>query len=143
MKKDFSGPVTIFHGRKLPERGTPAGYAALIDAYDLKVPFPYTLCAVGARHRRIEKGGWRLFTPRHAPTADLEGHLVFAIKYEGIDLAVLNRLFEDLPPLELEKIVRNTPTGTYARRIWFFYEWLTGRQLNLPDLENRDLCVRA
>ena len=31
----FSGPVTIFHERRLPEQGTPAGYAALIDAWRL------------------------------------------------------------------------------------------------------------
>jgi hypothetical protein len=29
----FSGPVTIFHERVLPEKATPAGYAALVDAY--------------------------------------------------------------------------------------------------------------
>ena len=32
-------------------------------------------------------------TPRHAPHARLEGHLTFALKYEGLDLAVLKRLF--------------------------------------------------
>jgi Fic family protein len=26
-------------------------------------------------------------------------------------------------------------TGTYARRIWFLYEWLTGKRLDLPDAE--------
>ena len=29
----FSGQVTVFQERRLPERATPAGYAALIDAY--------------------------------------------------------------------------------------------------------------
>jgi hypothetical protein len=41
----FSGPVTIFHERSLPERATPTGYAALIDAFlgtprGLSVPLP-------------------------------------------------------------------------------------------------------
>jgi hypothetical protein len=31
----FSGPVTVFHERRLPELATPVGYAALIDAYRL------------------------------------------------------------------------------------------------------------
>lgn len=34
----FSGSVTFFHERVLPERATPAGYAAMIDAYTLKLP---------------------------------------------------------------------------------------------------------
>jgi hypothetical protein len=29
--------------------------------------------------------------------------------------------------------VRARPTGRYARRLWFLYEWLTGSRLDLPD----------
>jgi Fic family protein len=132
---DFSGPVTVFHERRLPERATPAGYAALTEAYCLKVPAPRTLTAIGARHRTLEQDGWRLLTPRHAPAATLEGHLTFALKYEGLDLAVLKRLFLAIGPAPVETVVRAKPTGSYARRIWFLYEWLTGTRLDLPDLK--------
>ena len=43
----FSGAVTIFHERALPEKATPAGHAALVDAYGLPVPLPRTLFAIG------------------------------------------------------------------------------------------------
>jgi Fic family protein len=131
----FSGPVTVFHEKPLPERGTPAGYAALIDAYGLAVPLPRTLSAIGQHHRVKKQEGWRILTPRHAPPADLEGHLTFALKYEGLDLAVLNRLFSAVGAREIEALVRAKPTGTYARRIWFLFEWLTGRRLDLPDAD--------
>jgi len=55
------------------------------------------------------------------------------LKYEGLDLAVLKRLFLKTGAAPLEEIVRETPTGSYARRIWFLYEWLTGNNLDLPD----------
>lgn len=129
----FSGPVTVFQDRRLPERATPAGYAALIGAYDLRVPLPRTLAATGERHRILEQGGWRILTPRHAPRPTLEGHLTFALKYEGLDLAVLKRLFLAVEAAAIESIVQATPTGSYARRLWFLYEWLTGRRLDLPD----------
>ncbi len=129
----FSGPVTIFQERRLPEAATPAGYAALIDAYGLAVPLPRTLSAFGQRHRIVEQDGWRILTPRHAPHATLEGHLIFALKYEGLDLAVLKRLFLATGSAAIESLVRETPTGGYARRIWFLYEWLTGTNLDLPD----------
>ncbi len=132
----FSGPVTVFHGRRLPERGTPAGYAALIDAYDLHVPLPRTLYATGERHRITEGGGWNLYTPRHAAKATLSGHLTFALKYEGLDLAVLKRLFVTTGANSIEGIVKATPTGSYARRLWFLYEWLTGERLDLPDADH-------
>jgi hypothetical protein len=130
----LSGPVTVFHERALPERATPAGYSALIDAYSLRVPLPRTLSATGEHHRTRNEAGWRILTPRHAPSPDLEGHLTFALKYEGLDLAVLKRLFAAVPPAEIEAIVRAKPTGSYSRRIWFLYEWLVGR-LDLPDAE--------
>jgi hypothetical protein len=129
----FSGPVTVFHDRTLPEPATPGGYAALIDAYDLGVPVPRILTATSERHKIRIEDGWRLLTPRHAPSADLDGHLTFALKYEGLDLAVLKRLFAAVSPGEMENLVRAKPTGSYARRIWFLYEWLMGTLLDLPD----------
>jgi hypothetical protein len=129
----FSGLVTIFHERRLPEAATPAGYAALVDAYRLAVPVPATLSAIGTRHRLTEQQGWRIFGPRYAPNATLEDHLTFALKHEGLDLAVLKRLFLAVGAAEIEALVRAEPTGRYARRIWFLYEWLTGARLDLPD----------
>jgi hypothetical protein len=132
MAKSFSGPVSVFQDKHLPEPATPAGYAALIDAYSLPVPIPRVLYAIGRRHRIVEAAGWRIYTPRHAPDATLEGHLTFALKYEGLDLAILKRLFLAAKPGEIAELVRAKPTGLYARRIWFLYEWLLGHQLSLP-----------
>jgi hypothetical protein len=132
MIEAFSGPVNVFRERRLPETATPAGYSALIHAYSLSVPLARTLCAIGNRHRIVEEAGWRIYTPRHAPDSSLEGHLTFALKYEGLDLATLKRLFVAAGPDEIAALVRATPTGIYARRIWFLYEWLLGRHLDLP-----------
>ena len=134
-KNRFSGPVTVFQERRLPEKATPVGYSALIDAYGLAVPLPRTLSAIGPRHRLIVKEGWRILTPRHMPDPTIEGHLTFALKYEGLDLAVLKRLFARAGPDAIEELVRAKPTGSYARRIWFLYEWLTGDRLALLDAE--------
>ncbi len=131
----FSGPVTVFQEQRLPVTGTPAGYAALIDAYGLRVPLPRTLSATGERHKTIEQDGWRILSPRHAPDQTLEGHLTFALKYEGLDLAVLKRLFLATGSAPIEEVVKSKPTGSYARRIWFLYEWLTDEQLDLPDAD--------
>lgn len=131
--KPFSGAVTVFHGRRLPEAATPVGYAALIEAYDLAVPVPLTLAAIGPRHKVYEADGWRIYTPRHAPSADLVGHLTFALRYEGLDLAVLKALFRAAGPDAMISMVRAAPTGAYARRIWFLYEWLLEELLDLPD----------
>lgn len=99
------------------------------------MPLPRKLSATGSHHRTVEDDVWRILTPRHAPSADLDGHLTFALKYEGLDLAVLTRLFAATGPDAIAGIVRGKQTGSYARRIWFLYEWLTGNRLDLPDAE--------
>lgn len=129
----FSGPVTVFLEKRLPVIAALAGYGALIEAYDLAVPLPRRLSAIGERHRLIEEPEWRIFPPRYAPEASLAGHLIFALKYEGLDLAVLKRLFLALGPAPLEAAVRAQPTGSYARRLWFLYEWLTGKTLDIAN----------
>jgi len=133
LKVQFSGPMTVFQENWLPEKAAPAGYTALIDAYGLAVPLPRRLFATGERHRILDQDGWRILTPRHKPKASLQGHLTFALKYEGLDLVVLKRLFLATGPEPIVDWVRNTPTGSYARRVWFLYEWLTGEKLDLPD----------
>jgi Fic family protein len=90
------------------------------------------LSAIGTKHRIIDQGGWRIYTPRHAPDPTLEGHLTFALKNEGLDLAILKRLFLVAKEDEIVELVKRKPTGRYTRRIWFLYEWLLEHQLNLP-----------
>lgn len=125
--------VPSFEDRLLPESGRPAGYAALIKHYALRVPLPPRLAAIGTRHRRVTSDAWLLLTPRHAPTPSLGGHLAFALRWEGIDPAVLAALFRVVPAEEVAAVVRATPTGGNARRLWFLYEWLTGRTLDVAD----------
>jgi hypothetical protein len=50
-----------------------------------------------------------------------------------LDVAALRRLFLATGAEAIEPIVEASPTGGYARRIWFLYEWLTGGRLGTPD----------
>jgi hypothetical protein len=133
MNERNSDLLNSFHGRRLPEPARPAGYAALIERYGLRVPLPPRLAMVGGRHRRVETADWLLLTPRHQPADSLAGQLEFALKWEGVNLGVLCALFAEVPVAEIRDVVLATPTGTYARRVWFLYEWLTERTLDVPD----------
>src|SRR3546814_11199825 len=105
-----------------------AGYSALIGACKLFVPLPRTLFAIGERHRVLERGGWRILTPRHAPRPTLEEHLTFALKYEGLDLAVLKRLFLAVVPGETQALMRAPTTACNARRHWYQHVLITGER---------------
>ena len=84
-------------------------------------------------HKKYDYERWHIFTPRHKPEDTLYGHLTFALKYEGIDLAVLNALFQKIEAKEIQEIVRAEPTGRYSRRLWFLWEWLREEQLDIED----------
>lgn len=133
MGERDSRPVNTFRGRDVPEPARLAGYAALMDRYGLRVPPPPRLAGVAGRHHPESTPEWLLLTPRHAPADTLAGHLELALKWEGVSLAVLSALFRTVPAEEIAAVVREKPKGAYARRLWFLYEWLTGKELDVPD----------
>ncbi|MDG1437105.1 MAG: Fic family protein [Rickettsiaceae bacterium] len=121
--------------RQLPEHNAIlVGYAALINKYELHIPLPFILSAISKKHTKYTTDTWQIFTPRHAPKNTLYGQLAFAIRYEGIDLAVLNALFAKITTNEIEELIRQEPNGIYARRIWFLYEYLLDVELGILDL---------
>lgn len=131
-----SRPATVFHVFPVLEKeSTLAGYAALIERHELLVPTPDYLCAIGAKHKKYDKGRWRIFTPRHKPDDSLQGHLTFALKNEGVDLAVLKAVFLTVKPEAIANIVRSKPTGVYSRKIWFLYEWLCEKKLDIENVK--------
>jgi|SRR5947209_11973764 len=129
----FSQAVNDFRGRRLPEPAFPAGYAALIEHYNLARPTPPRLAAIAVRHHPVSTDEWLLLTPRHRPRDTLLGHLSFALRYEGVDLGVLVALFKAIPGDAVAELVHAEPTSSYARRIWFLYEWLLQTRLDVRD----------
>ena len=133
-KAQFTDVLTAFRGFTLPESDmTLAGYSALIHYYDLQVPLPDNLSAISRKHRRYEEGRWSIFTIRHKPKEHWFAHLTFAFKYEGVDLLIAKKVFEKTDTAEIKKVIADEPTGKYSRILWFYYEWLMGEKLDLPD----------
>ena len=125
--------VPAIAGEVMPSAARPAGYAALIAAFGLQVPPPDELLAIGEKHTLRQEGRWRILTPRYRPDDTISAHLDFALRHEGVDLGILNAFFAVMPKGTIEDWVNSEPTGQHARRTWFFYEWLTGTKLALPD----------
>ena len=130
----FSQLITIFQERTAPEEGYLVGYGAIHKAFDLQATLPDILALISQKHKQYETEEWIVFTPRYMPDDTLMGHLTFALKYEGVDLGILKKLFEKLDANEISKLIAAEPTGQYSRKIWFLYEWLTDVKLEIPDL---------
>lgn len=133
--KHFSQTINVFHERVAPEQGTLVGYGAIIDSLKLAVPIPNQLSLISTKHKRYTVHGWQVFTVKHQPQDTLYNHLVFALKYEGINLLFFKKLFEQISTSEIETWIKNEPLSIYTRKIWFLYEWLMQKQLNVADLK--------
>ena len=117
---------------------TSVGYGYLIERFALPaMPLPVKRViseAVPARRRRAI-GGQSIeeFAPSYAPEPTVLGHLGFALRYEGLDLAVLSLLFDKIGPAELQTALHQRPVSITTRRLAFLFEWLTGLHLDLPE----------
>jgi len=116
-----------------------AGYAALVERYGLNVIPNWHKSLVTARGiQRINSGGFvieEVYPSKYWPGDTLGDHLEFALKYDGTNLAILAGVFRRAAEEDLLEYFRSKPTGKYARRLWFLYEFLTCKTLPLDDLK--------
>lgn len=108
------------------------GYQWLAERYGVSPVQAFrTLSAIAKTRSTVRENGciYEHYQPGAKPADTLEGHLAFALKHERLHLEFLARLFEVIPASDLEAWIAAEPTGQYARRAGFFYEYLTSRQL--------------
>ncbi len=113
------------------------GYRWLAERYGVSAVQAFrTDSAVAKSRATVREDGYvhERYPPAARPAETLAAHLTFALKHEGVHLEFLSRLFEVVPAAELEAWVANEPTGQYARRAGFFYEYLTHRPLAFPGV---------
>ena len=115
----------------------PAGWSELVRRYSLDILPHYSQSFISLKgrkktvidaHRKTE-----IYTKNYDPGDTLGNHLTFALKFEGLNLEILSLLFNEIDQNELVSFIKETPSGKYARKIWFLYEFLTGRELNLDS----------
>lgn len=127
--------VRVFQDSAVPAGCRLAGWAALAAALRLDAPVRAPSC-VSSRHvggSRRNGQGWQILDKRYWPGETLVDHLTFAIRHESFDPLVLKRVFDAAGPEPIAAAVRATPMGVQARRIWFYYEAMTGEMLDVPD----------
>ncbi|WP_287743917.1 Fic family protein [Diaphorobacter sp.] len=114
----------------------PIGAAWLAHTYGVRpLGRPPVISHVGGRRATRVDEGFRLeaYTEAMRPAADPAAHLQFHLRHEVPHLEFLGRLFERTGPGFVQAWVTTEPTGQYARRAAFLYEWLTGQTLEVPE----------
>ena len=130
----FSDDAPIIQGIAKPYPGWIVGYAAIIEKLPLQIPLPAVKAMISVKYRSVKMSSWLIFSAAYLPQDNtsiskieaLYNHLVFALKYEGVNLLVFTKLREKLSSEELLALVNIQPLGQYSRRIWFLMEWVSG-----------------
>ena len=115
----------------------PAGYEYLRETLDI-VGMPHWhssfITSSGTHRSKILNGITEEIYPiQYWPGENIGDHLEFALKYDGVNLSLLAQIFKKSPQEKLTEYITSRPTGKYARRIWFFYEFLMDRKLPITD----------
>lgn len=113
----------------------PIGGAWLARQYGLEVVMPLAVASRIAG-RRATHGGRPTTTESYVeamrPDSTLRAHLTFHLKHEIPHFELLSRVFARCDAAEVSAWAADEPTGQYARRAAFLYEFFTGRSLPVP-----------
>lgn len=110
------------------------GYAHLLSQIPLRMP-PLARPAQLRAVTRIEEMPDLLAVPRHvapAEGASVLEHLLFALKHETIQLAILHEALKLVPAAELLAALTAQRQGSYLRKAAFLWEKANGQALPLP-----------
>ncbi|MFA6571858.1 MAG: cell filamentation protein Fic, partial [Bacteroidota bacterium] len=139
MSDEISHSALVFNGVIVPEKGKIVGYAAMIKKWELKMPYPEVISLVCEKNTKYKNESWQVFPNVYLLEDTIFKHIVFALKYEGVNLLFFKKLFDVLPKNRIIELVKTDPTGQYSRRIWFLYEWLMN---DLLEIENADIKIK-
>lgn len=112
------------------------GQQGLIERFGLRVPSPFTVSIVGASSRKTEQVGDVLiewYRPERDYGDTVQGDIHFALRNEPVDLCIFAAAMPLVPEADLCDWVLTSPRSLFARKAWFFYEYLTKRQLPIGD----------
>jgi hypothetical protein len=108
------------------------GYNWISKALNVMPVQPFRVTSgIGSGMSALQQGRatHKTYTRAYEPEPTLAGHLTFALKYEGVDLDFLARVFQCTGTDFVREWLGQEPTSAYARRAGFFFEWLTGQQI--------------
>lgn len=124
----------------IPPGAEPIGYRFLVEHFHLNTLPHYRWSYVGpgwdSRAFKYENGPELHLYPKSYQIENQPlNHLEFALKHEGVNLLVIKQVLSIIDRQIVINYISSYPTGKYAKKIWFLYEFLLDKQLPLDNLK--------
>lgn len=129
---------------KIPDKTEYIGYSYLIaflNEHGLNVIEPFRKSFLAEIGENIIKSTpnealYYYRKDKYAYTDTIWFNIEFALKHEGLNIEIFKRLFEIISENEVESYIKSKIKGKYNRIIWFLYELLTDKTLNIKDISS-------
>lgn len=106
----------------------PVGYSRLLQEVAVKALPPARRAEVRTVTRKEVIGQIMAIPASMAPEPDnLLGHVLFALKHEGVDLAILSQALPLIPEPVIRSAIDASPTSQYLRKACYLWEHFSGR----------------
>lgn len=122
------------------KRANPIGALWLMEKFQIEVfqPLPIVSYSTTTSRRSTatdSQTGFKVefYQERQRPEDTVIAHLQFHLRYEIPHFEFLSRLFSVINEAVLQEWVNSEPTGKYARRAAFLYEFFTEKNLTAPE----------
>jgi len=125
---------------EIPDGAQPIGYRFLVEKYQIETPAHYRWSYAGPKweKRKVKIDNQYLSLHFYPRSFLLENdpfqHLEFALKHEGLNLLIIKKFFANIPQDKIVDYILSSPTGKYARKVWFLFEWLMDIRLPIDDI---------
>jgi hypothetical protein len=128
--------IVFAHNRSMKTHKLIGGaWLAAHTGVELVMPLAVQSCIGGRRGTHVADGiTTETYVESMRPSADVRGHLTFHLKHEVLHLELISRVFSQIQPQALASWISAEPSGQYARRAGFLFEWLTGQELTLDAI---------
>ena len=120
-----------------------AGYAYLVKHTPVQAPMPSTVVEIRGVTRKEEAPGRIMVPAKTAPEdGDILGHIVFALRYESINLQVLSQALPMVAEPEIREHFDDSPNSRYLRIACYLWEYFSGSTIQRRDERLRQNFTR-
>lgn len=108
----------------------PVGYSRLLQEPAVSALPPERLAEIRTVTRKEQIGQTLAIPASMAPAADdLLGHVLFALKHEGTELAILAQALPLIAEPTLRAAIDASPSSQYLRKVGYLWEHFTGQRI--------------